>query len=273
MLKHRLITAIILIPLFLLALFKLPPGGFSLLITAVVLYAAWEWSRLSGITYPLRRLIFPLIVFLLLPLVLDIPIAVILFIGLVWWLLAAILVIAYPRFSAYWGKSISLRLIMGLFVLIPCWRALNFIRQSEHGIATLLFLFALIWGADSGAYFAGKKWGKHKLLPEVSPGKTWQGLIGALFVTVVLTLGVLYYFAVPLSIWWAAMLLSITTVLFSVLGDLFESMLKRQVDLKDSGSLLPGHGGVLDRIDSLTAAAPVFALGAIGMFWVFSSHS
>jgi phosphatidate cytidylyltransferase len=144
----------------------------------------------------------------------------------------------------------------------------NYLRNSPHGIAILLVLFALIWGADSGAYFVGKKWGKHKLLPQVSPGKTWEGLSGALGVTVIITFFSLFIFKVPYIRWPVALCLALITVLFSIVGDLFESMLKRRVGLKDSGHSLPGHGGILDRIDSLTAAAPIFASGLLISHWI-----
>jgi phosphatidate cytidylyltransferase len=192
-----------------------------------------------------------------------------LFITLAWWLIALILVALYPRASQTWGQSVWMRGAMGLLVLIPCWRAINVIHGAEDGPYKLLFLFVLIWGADTFAYFAGRQWGKHKLAPNVSPGKTVQGLCGALFGTTVITVGALVLLGIPQQFWLCGMVLSMVTVLFSVLGDLFESMLKRNVGLKDSGQLLPGHGGILDRIDSLTAAAPIFALGAIGMWEIF----
>lgn len=262
MLKHRILTALILIPLFLLALFKLPPFGFAIFTAIMVVYAAWEWSSLSGVQTFLARLVFPIVMMALLPISLHAPITVVLLAAFFWWLIALILVVFYPRTSSLWATGVIIRALMGLLVLIPCWRALNFIRDSEQGIYTLLFLFILIWGADSGAYFVGKQWGKTKLAPKVSPGKSWQGLGGALVTSVGITLLALWFFHVPRVALVASVLLSVVTVLFSVLGDLFESMLKRQVGLKDSGRLLPGHGGILDRIDSLTAAAPIFALGA-----------
>ena len=159
--------------------------------------------------------------------------------------------------------DVLVRGIMGILVLMPCWLALNFIRVLPSGEMILLALFVLIWGADTGAYFAGKKWGKHKIIPQVSPGKSWEGLAGALLTTVLLVFCLLTALKFPPADIWVLLLLSLVTVLFSVLGDLFESMLKRKVDLKDSGTILPGHGGILDRIDSLTAAAPIFALGLI----------
>lgn len=263
MLKYRIITAIILIPIFLLLVLYLPPVGFCYFTGAVVLLGAWEWSYFMGAKKFLHSLIYPFVMALILLGALRWPIVNTLYVAVAWWVVAFFLVALYPRASAIWSKSITIRAFMGAFVLVPCWLAINYIRNAENGVFTLLFLFALIWGADIGAYFVGKKWGKTKLAPFVSPGKSVQGLIGALVVTILIALSALYLLGLPYIIWLPIVALSLITVLFSVLGDLFESMMKRNVDLKDSSGLLPGHGGILDRIDSLTAAAPVFAVCAV----------
>jgi phosphatidate cytidylyltransferase len=266
MLKQRIITAAILIPIFIVLLFKLPLHGFSLLTGLLVFWAATEWSLLMGMKTFWCRLIFPVITVAALVAVFYYPpLFYILHVAIAWWICAFLLVVLYPKASALWGKSMLLRGLMGLLTLVPCWLALNYIRYAENGSFILLFLFIIIWGADIGAYFAGRAFGKHKLAPLVSPGKSWEGLLGALIATVILTLPVMFWYHMPYISLQAALLLTITTVLFSVVGDLVESMLKRNVGLKDSGTLLPGHGGILDRIDSLTAAAPIFALGLIYM--------
>lgn len=266
MLKQRILTAAILIPLFIVLLFNLPLRGFSLLTGLVVLWAATEWSLLMEIKTFLRRLIFPVIIMACVIIAYFFPSSFyILYAAFVWWVVAFILILCYPKASAIWGKSIVLRGLMGFFVLIPCWLALNYIRYAENGAMILLFLFIIIWGADIGAYFAGRRWGKHKMAPLVSPGKSWEGLLGALITTVLLTLSTMFWYHTLYIDSYAILALSIVTVLFSVVGDLFESMMKRNAGLKDSGTLLPGHGGILDRIDSLTAAAPLFVLGLIWM--------
>lgn len=261
MLKQRILTALVLIPLFVLLLFKLPPIPFACFTGLAVFWSAWEWSRLMGVTRVSRRIVYPIIILLSAVAGLWIVIPHLLFATFVWWLFAALLVVLYPKGRNAWGKSVFVRGIMGVLVLVPCWIAINYLRHAPFGIYTLLYLFVLIWGADSGAYFAGKKWGKTKLAPAVSPGKSWQGLVGALATSLVITLIALCLLHFPVAMWPAILLLAWVTVLFSILGDLFESMLKRIENMKDSGQLLPGHGGMLDRIDSLTAAAPVFALG------------
>lgn len=262
MLKYRLLTAIILIPLFVYLLFTLPPQWFCLLTAGVVLWAAWEWSLFLEIKLRMGRLLYVFLIAWMMLGAFLIPILPVLYVALCFWLTAIGLVLWYPKGRFLWAQGYLIRGLMGIIVLVPTWLAINWMRNAENGIDTLLFLFVLIWGADSVAYFAGKKWGKHPLLPAVSPGKTREGLMGALLGTFCIVLGVLILLKIPHVEWPYAFLLSFVTVLFSILGDLFESMLKRQVGLKDSGTILPGHGGVLDRLDSLMSAAPIFALGA-----------
>lgn len=150
---------------------------------------------------------------------------------------------------------------MGPIVLTPLWTALVALHgNGEDGPSSVLFLMILIWVADSGAYFAGRQWGRNKLAPVISPGKTWEGVYGAVFGALICGLLLAWYRSDIEGFHWLVPV-CVITVLMSVVGDLFESVMKRKMDMKDSGTLLPGHGGVLDRIDSLTAAAPVFVLG------------
>lgn len=268
MLKYRILTALILVPLVLAILFFTPPLGFCLALSVLTLGAAWEWSNLMGLQKISHRIFYLAVVFVALFNSLYIQTFIILSTAFVWWLFAAVLVIAYPRYHRAWSQGVLVRGAMGLFVLIPSWAALSYIRSQNEGIYAILFLFFLIWGADTAAYFSGKLFGKTKLAPAVSPGKSREGLYGALIYSVFFTLIILWITQAPTSIWIGGVILAVITVLFSVLGDLFESMLKRQIGIKDSGRLLPGHGGLLDRIDSLTAAAPTFAFGALllGMY-------
>jgi phosphatidate cytidylyltransferase len=273
MLNQRLLTALILIPIFILLLLKLSPMGFIYLITFFVMLAAWEWSALMGIKPILLRLCYPVFVFGILNVTWFVNSEMTLLFALMWWSMALALVLLYPTGGSVWGKGFVLRGLMGLCVLVPAWRALIYLRIDllgvDRGPYILLYLFALIWGADSAAYFAGKKWGKNKLASQVSPGKTLQGLAGALVITVLLSAGLRWMYPKPYPDELIVIALGVVTILFSVLGDLFESMLKRNAGMKDSGSLFPGHGGLLDRIDSLTAAAPIFALGSILMLKIF----
>lgn len=270
MLKQRIITALILIPLTLLVLFYMPPMAFCFLTAFITLGAAWEWSTLMEIKKPGWRWFYLLITALFFVSVLFIPVLYIFILASIWWCFALLLVVLYPRLSGCWSRHPFFRGVMGVLVLVPCWAAINYIRNQSDGVYALLFLFVLIWGADSAAYFTGKKWGTIKLAPTVSPGKSVQGLVGALVFSTLLALIILFLLQIPLQSWAWCLALSLVTVIFSVIGDLFESMLKRQAGLKDSGRLLPGHGGLLDRIDSLTAAAPIFVFGSLvlGMYGI-----
>lgn len=266
MLKHRILTAIILIPLFLAAVIFLPPFGFSLFTAAITLGAAWEWCGLMNEQHTADRIAYVLFIGLGLLFVTVMPpsfLEIVFIASFMWWIIAAVLVMVYPRRGQFWQHGVLVRAIMGLFTLVPCWLALNFIRHQSMNLYPLFFLFVLIWGADTFAYFVGRKWGKHKLLPLVSPGKTIEGLLGASVFALVYTGIIVCYLGASLVFTLLSMLAVLITVWFSIVGDLFESMLKRQVGIKDSSQILPGHGGLLDRIDSLTAAAPVFVLGAL----------
>src|SRR3990167_3322211 len=171
---------------------------------------------------------------------------------------ATLVVLSYRGSSRYWGGAPG-KLLIGLLILLPAWQGLMLLKAWPLGNLLILAVMVLVWGADIGAYFSGKAFGKRKLAPRVSPGKSWEGAIGGLLFSLGLTLAVGLYRG-----WFASeMLLALAgaglVVSISVVGDLTESMFKRQAGLKDSSNLLPGHGGVLDRIDSLTAAIPMFA--------------
>lgn len=272
MLKHRILTALVLIPLFVFLVLALDAKQFCVFTGILVFWCAWEWSTLMGLTSLPSKIVYPFVMIVLLAMTLyflskhwvSVPQLLVPAFG--WWLLATLLVTCYPRLGNCWGRGLLLRGLMGVMVLIPCWVALNFIHALPKGPWKLLFLFVLIWAADSGAYFAGKQWGKHKLHPVVSPGKTWEGCFGGLLMSLCVAAIGMFIFQIPRDTWVPMFFLVVLTVSFSVVCDLFESMLKRQVGVKDSGKTLPGHGGILDRIDSLTAAAPLFALGMIFLF-------
>lgn len=263
MLMQRIITAIILAPLTLLLLFYSSAQAFCLVTGLVLLAAASEWTSFMELKTIPGRLAYLILAAIVFSLLLFVPVTTIFICAFAWWIVATFLVVLYPRASEWWSNSKIVRGIMGLVVLAPCWVAINTIRDQNDGIYALLFLFMLIWGADSAAYFVGRKWGKHKLAPLVSPGKSREGLYGAMIFSILVALVALWISGAPSALWPWAIILSLITVLFSIVGDLFESMMKRRVGLKDSGKLLPGHGGLLDRIDSLTAAAPVFVLGGM----------
>ncbi|MBT0720157.1 phosphatidate cytidylyltransferase [Tatumella sp. TA1] len=284
MLKSRLLTAIILIPLVIAALFFLPANGFILVVLAITMLAAWEWGQFAGLKTPLQRILLALVfglllagmVFMLPPYQRDIHqpyVALSLWVSLSWWCVALLMVLAYPKSKMLWDRSRFLPLVFGALTLVPFFWGMLVLRQYHYdfdrfaGAWWLLFVLLLVWGADSGAYLFGKLFGRHKLAPKVSPGKTIEGCLGGL-ATSALIAWIFAYFAplnvAPMSLICAAVI----ATLASILGDLTESMFKRASGIKDSGNLIPGHGGILDRIDSLTAAVPVFTCVLLLVFQV-----
>ena len=274
MLKLRLITAAILIPFLVGSVIWLPDSYFTLLFGVFAAIGSWEWTKFARLQQILPRLaytIFFIVVLVLCWRYVLIDVSFIfagLSLGFIWWLAALVLVVLYPRYESLRNNRFIVGLI-GLLVLTPCWLAIVVLRnQYEHGISLVLFLLALIAVADSGAYFGGRKWGANKLAPQVSPGKSWEGVISGLVCVAVLAMVCFGLLGLNGQDWQTVALfvvVSLFTAMFSILGDLTESMFKRHVGIKDSGSILPGHGGVLDRIDSITAAAPVFVV----CMWVF----
>lgn len=275
MLKSRLITAFILIPIVIAALFLLPPLGFAITILAICQLAAWEWGQLAGFAARSQRVWLALLCGLLLAFMLftlpayqhsvHLPqVGGPLWASLGWWIVVLALVLFYPNSATFWRHSRAIRLIFGLLTIVPFFWGMLALRQYHYqedhfaGAWWLLYVMVLVWGADSGAYMFGKLFGKHKLAPKVSPGKTWEGFLGGLAISALICW--LFSVFAPLQVSLITLLIcSIISALASVLGDLTESMFKREAGIKDSGSLIPGHGGILDRIDSLTAAVPVFA--------------
>ncbi len=261
MLKQRIITALILAPLALCGFFLLEGGSFALFIGAVVVIGGWEWARLSGFEAQSSRIMYAVVVAALLFLLYLLPDLApwLLVAALIWWLMATWLVLTFPESSAHWASAIC-KLVIGLLILLPAWQGLVLIKQMPLGNWLILSVMILVWGADIGAYFSGKAFGRRKLAPKVSPGKSWEGLYGGLAACLLITAVVGVYRGWSLGEIIFALVSAAIVVLISVVGDLTESMFKRKSGVKDSSNLLPGHGGVLDRIDSLTAAIPVFAL-------------
>ena len=268
MLKQRLLTAAILIPLVIWGLLSLSTLTIGWILALFVLLGGWEWARLIGLTSAAARAAYALFVVVMLWLAQQFVLSVesalltILLLAGAWWLVGSSMVFRYRGETGLGSADRILGAVIGLLVLVPTWVALTHLHSySAQGPALVLFLMVLIWGADSGAYFVGRKWGKRKLAPHVSPGKSIEGVVGGMAASAVIAVIGIALFDMPLANAFWFIPLCFVVVVFSVIGDLFESLFKRRVGVKDSGQLLPGHGGVLDRIDSLTAAAPIFTLG------------
>lgn len=267
MLKQRVMTAFVLLAGLLVVIIAFPPQLFAAAMALVLLLAGWEWGRLAGLQTRLARLLYVATLAPLLFLLRD-PGSVlrdlVLYGSLAWWFLALVLVLVYPRCSTAWNR-LPLLLLAGLPVLLPGWLGLMYLRSLSSYIVLILLFVSLVAAADIGAYFAGRRFGRYKLAPEVSPNKTWEGVVGGLATACIVVWIFLLFVAwngteLSAAITVKATLGTLVLAVCSVVGDLFESMLKRQRQMKDSGTLLPGHGGVLDRIDSITAALPVFTL-------------
>lgn len=260
MLKLRILTAVVLLPLTILAIVYLPVAGFAGVAAILLALAAWEWASLVGLTCYVQKIIYVLcfLLLLLIPALRTYPLLIFALLG---WLFVAIWISAYPLGRRIWQSNRILRLMVGLWLLIPCWTGLLLLRQQPGGMVLMLLLLALVWSADSGAYFVGRYCGKKPLARQVSPKKTQEGVYGGLLCALIITVGLGWFFLRAQVLLPLYAVLVLATAVLSILGDLFESMVKRMAEVKDSGSILPGHGGVLDRLDSLTAAAPVFSLG------------
>lgn len=255
---QRIKTAVILVIIVGVALFASDtPWLFVPLLAVGVTIAAHEWTKL--IPAQRKPMHFVLLVLLLTMISLLFP-----KVWLIWWLMSVVIwlmalvwVWQYPTRTQWYGRRL---MTMGVIILTAAITAMFYLWQQSPW--WLMYVFILVWCADSGAYFVGRKFGKTKMAPNVSPNKTMQGLYGGLTVGMGVALFIsMYWLKYTGSVLLVFMLLSAMTIMASVLGDLFESMLKRRAGIKDSGTVLPGHGGVLDRIDSLLSATPIFALG------------
>lgn len=271
MLRQRVITALLLAPLAILLILLLPTSVFACLLAAAFLAATWEWTRLSGMKSRGARGV-------MLGIVLIVFVALwasrastwlwpaLITTGVAWWVLVCVWLRHFAFAAAPTPENRNLKLLAGAFVVFPAWVAgLSIHGSPSHGHVWAFLAILLVWAADTGAYFAGSYFGKgkRKLAPQISPGKTWTGVYGA-FATSALVAAVAGWLLDVRDLRLVGLIVvTIVTVASSIVGDLLESLMKRHANVKDSGALFPGHGGLLDRLDSVFAALPVFALGKL----------
>jgi len=271
MLKQRILTAVVLIPLVFISIFYTSPLVFRLILAGVLILAGWEWNNLIPLRQKNWRIGYLLILTGCFYLSIFIPLGILIGLGVIGWLYVSYYLIknflSLPFLaknengnSNLFKKPIFISWI-GIFVLVVCWDSLSFLRAQNQNWVIMLLL--IIWIADTAAYFTGRRFGQHFLAAQISPKKTWEGVFGALIAVFTATLVSGWLMNLNLYLLTYLSVLGLITVVVSIIGDLFESLLKRQVAIKDSGQLLPGHGGLLDRIDSLIAAAPIFAGGVL----------
>jgi phosphatidate cytidylyltransferase len=264
MLRQRVLTALILGPILLWVVVWAPSSITMVVIASVIILGAWEWAQFF---VPATKQIWRWIYLVVIAASMEIAwriglrgsgLSNVLSVAMLWWVTAFVwLAFAPVRVNA------MLAALAGVLVLAPTWVALTRLHDvPSRGPILVLFLLLLVFAADVGAYFAGRSFGRLKLAPRVSPGKTWEGVIGGFAAAAIVAIVGAYWLSLPL---WTFLALCSAVVMVSIVGDLTESMFKRHAGVKDSSNLLPGHGGILDRIDSITAAAPMFALG---MMWM-----
>lgn len=267
MLRTRVLTALVLAPLAIAIILFLPPAYFAVVTAIAFAGAQWEWTGLLTLRSNTLRWLAPLVLLILLALIhygantRTLP-ATVIVLGLIWWL-TSLIWLRHPDWASGTSGQAGLgKLVVGFLVLVPAWVALNHIQGSPaYGPGWTLLALCVVAAADIGAYFSGRAFGKRKLAPRISPGKTRAGALGAVFagmataIVGALLLGVHDLRLVAITA------LGCVTVAAAIVGDMLESLLKRHAAIKDSGTLFPGHGGLLDRLDSWFAALPVFAAG------------
>jgi phosphatidate cytidylyltransferase len=266
--KQRVVTALLLAPLAVLVILLLPTPVFAVVIAGLCLLALWEFTRLSGVRdRRARGMLVALAAFVFCALWREraTPIAMgVIVAGSIWWLLVPVWLRYFSFAAAPTRENTGIKLLAGVLTVFPAWIALMHIHaDADHGPWWALYALALGWAADTFAYLAGNRWGGRKLAPAISPGKTWAGVHGGLVATALVAAIGGYLLGVRGMALFALIVLALLCVCFSVVGDLFESLMKRHAGVKDSGALFPGHGGVFDRMDGIFALLPLFALGKL----------
>ena len=261
MLKARVLSALAMAVVLVTVLFAMPPLATLVLLSIVVLVGAWEWSAFIRGSSAAARGAFVVAIAVLLGLCWPLVgqgerLVIVLWAAAAWWVIALLWLSLAPQRVAPWSAALA-----GVAALVPTWLALGHLRLgAEQGAQWTLYALVLIVAADTGAFFCGRAFGRVKLAPRVSPGKTWEGVFGGMLLAGCIAALGTELFDVPAAVF---LPVALAAAAFSIVGDLTESMLKRAAGVKDSGHLFPGHGGILDRVDSVAAGVPIFVLGLI----------
>ena len=261
MLKTRILTALVLGAVLCVVVLALPPLATIVLLTVVIFGGAWEWSAFLGAPARWQRALYLLLIAVLLPASWWMSgsaegLSTLLLVVSIWWIFALLWLTRAPQRVTPLAAAVA-----GVLALVPAWLAIARLRTDyQDGEQWTMFALILIVAADTGAFFAGRQFGRVKLAPRVSPGKTWEGALGGVALAALVATGGAAIFDLPI---WPMLLVGVLVAAFSIVGDLTESMFKRHSGVKDSGSLFPGHGGILDRIDSITAGAPLLLWGVL----------
>ncbi|HZP66459.1 MAG TPA: phosphatidate cytidylyltransferase [Rudaea sp.] len=266
--KQRVITALLLTPFAIALILLAPSAWFAVIVAALTLLASWEWTRMSGLrSRPWRAVLVALCALAMAALWFHADEAagwIVVTLGCIWWFFAVAWLKHFSFAAAPTRENAAIKLAGGALAILPAWTAVVQLHRSQASPHTwALYALMLIWAADTFAYLSGRRFGKKKLAPNISPGKTYAGVYGALIGSAVIALVGGWWLGVRGFSLAGLLVVALVAVCFSVVGDLFESLIKRHCHVKDSGALFPGHGGAYDRLDGVFAALPFFVLGKL----------
>jgi phosphatidate cytidylyltransferase len=259
----RFISTIVLAPLVIWGILAISLPTFEIVTAIVMMLVAWEWAGLIPIRSNYNKIIYLLLMlgffgfiqFIQEPLY-------ILSVGVLWWLVAIFLLVRYEKYESKKNRRL-LHTLYGLLAIAPCWVALNTLRAEAHGPQMILLFLLMLWSTDIGAYLVGSRIGRTRIAPKLSPKKSFEGAAGGLVLMLLVAIGGIVWLHIPVAQWVSYFLTAVALFVFSIIGDLFESLLKRKQGVKDSGKLIPGHGGIFDRLDSMLAAAPIYTFAIL----------
>lgn len=259
----RFISTIILAPLVIWGILAISVPTFEIITAVIMLLVAWEWAGLIPIRSTYNKIIYLLLLLGFFGIIQFIQEPLyILGVGVIWWLISIFLLVRYEKYESKENRRL-LHAFYGLLAIAPCWVALNTLRAETAGSQMIILFLLMLWSTDIGAYLVGSRMGRTRIAPKLSPKKSLEGAAGGLVLMLLVAIAGIFWLHIPQNQWISYFLASLALFIFSIIGDLFESLLKRKQGVKDSGKLIPGHGGILDRLDSMLAAAPVFTFAIL----------